>query len=414
MLRTLKASTATRTRHPVYTHQSPQRLLNCRAYGETRKGEGKSNGTAPGLRSKAHPGSVPRKWDSKPNINRHLPAGVSPPRFVDVDAVRRRYAPATWDRISLANPLLMSFQGRGIANFVRPVGAGNLNTAIDTVVNARKLMLCTGFNVDRNMPETDGPVGVALLAYACFRAGKQVVVVADALNAHLVRVALLVLDTGCLKHIQIDTVEAKMPADMGELEAMLDKHEVDTMIHTEVPGRNRDGKYLNMRGIPIGDFNAPLDELMNLANERQLATVGVGDGGNEAGMGGLTGVPPALNGLEMQAIIPAAHQVIAWNSNLGAIALGEFALAAADKGPGCRPETFQAILRKLFQEGAVDGVTRRATMDERMENPAFPRHYNQTCVDGACSAIHIGNLLQLQDVVHNVPLIWPASSHKNF
>jgi hypothetical protein len=27
---------------------------------------------------------------------------------------------------------------------------------------------------------------------------------------------------------------------------------------------------------------------------------------------------------------------------------------------------------------------------------------------------HIGNLLQLQDVVHNVPLIWPASSHKNF
>jgi hypothetical protein len=352
--------------------------------------------------------------DSRPNFHRPLPDGVAQPRFVDVDAVRLRYVPATWNRISLADPLLMSFQGRGIANFVRQVGAGNLNTAIDTLLNASKVMLCTGFNVARNMPETDGPVGVAILGYACCRAGKQVVIVADALNAHLVREALLILDPGCLRQIQIETVEAQMPADMSQLATTLDKHAVDVVIHTEVPGRNREGKYLNMRGIPIGDFNAPLDELLNLANERLLGTVGVGDGGNEAGMGGLTGVPPALNGLEMQAIIPAAHQVIAWNSNLGAIALGEFILASADKGTSCKPETFLAIVRKLLKEGAVDGVTRLATMDERIENPAYPRHYNQTCVDGACSAIHIGNLLQLQDIAHNVPLVWPTSTHKNF
>jgi hypothetical protein len=307
----------------------------------------------------------------------------------------------------------MSFQGRGIGSFVRQPGTGNLNTAVDTVVNASKLMLCTGFNVDRNMPETDGPVGVAILAYACCRAGKQVVIAADTRNAHLVREALLILDPGCLKHIQIETVEAATSADMRGLEAILDKHGIEAVIHTEVPGHNKDGKYLNMRGMPIGDFNAPLDELMNLANEKQLGTVGVGDGGNEAGMGRLAGVPPALNGLEMQAVIPAAHQVIAWNSNLGAIALGEFVLASADKGSSCKPETFQAIVRKLFQEGAVDGVTRLATMDERIENPALPRHYNQTCVDGACSAIHIGNLLQLQDIAHNVPLVWPAPLHKN-
>jgi hypothetical protein len=259
------------------------------------------------------------------------------------------------------------------------------------------------------MPETDGPVGVALLAYACCRAGKQVVVAADAGNAHLVREALLILDAGCLKHIQIEVVDARMSADRHELEAILDMHGIDAVVHTEVPGRNKDGTYLNMRGIAIGDFNAPLDELMNLANERQISTVGVGDGGNEAGMGGMGGVPPALNGLEMQAVIPAAHQVIAWNSNLGAIALGEFALASADKGSSCKPETFQAIVRKLFQEGAVDGVTRQKVMDERIENPALPRHYNQTCVDGACSAIHIGNLLQLQDIAHNVPMVWPTA-----
>jgi len=410
MLRTLKASTATRnSRHP----DSSQRLMQSRPYSDAGHRDGSHNNTGPGLCNKASPRLTLPIQDSRRTDRPHLPAAVSQPKFIDVDAVRRRYAPATWHRISLADPLLMSFQGRGIANFVRQAGAGNLNTAVDTVVNASKLMLCTGFNVDRNMPETDGPVGVALLAYACCRAGKQVVVAADARNAHLVREALLILDASCLKHIQIEAVDAHMSADMHELEAILDKHGVDVVVHTEVPGRNKDGKYLNMRGIAIGDFNAPLDELMNLANEKQISTVGVGDGGNEAGMGNMGGVPPALNGLEMQAVIPAAHQVIAWNSNLGAIALGEFVLASADKGSSCKPETFQAIVRKLLQEGAVDGVTRQSVMDERIENPALPRHYNQTCVDGACSTIHIGNLLQLQDIAHNIPLAWPTAFHKN-
>lgn len=409
MHRVLKSSMTTRPRRPA----SWQRLMSCRPSGDPGKGGASPKQAEPGLCNAAPSRSAFQAQDSRRNVLQQLPLQVSQPKFVDVDAVSRRYAPATWKRISLADPLLMSFQGRGIGSFVRQPGTGNLNTAVDTVVNAGRLMLCTGFNVDRNMPETDGPVGVAILAYACCRAGKQVVIAADTGNAHLVREALLILDPGCLRQIQIEAVDARPSVDMRGLEAMLDKHDVDAAIHTEVPGQNKDGEYLNMRGIPIGDFNAPLDVLLNLANAKQIGTVGVGDGGNEAGMGRLAGVPPALNGLEMQAVIPAAHQVIAWNSNLGAIALGEFVLAAAGKGSSCKPETFQAIVRKLFQEGAVDGVTRLATMDERIENPALPRHYNQTCVDGASSAIHIGNLLQLQDIAHNVPLAWPTVADKN-
>lgn len=410
MLRTLKTPTASRS---TSCPASAQRVTRCRGYSGASDGKKTQDETRLGLRTKADPRPALSMQNSRRNARQHLPAGISQPRFVDVDAVRRRYAPATWQRIALADPLLMSFQGRGIGNFVRQPGAGNLNTAVDTLLHASRLMLCTGFNVGQNLPETDGPVGVAILAHACCRAGKQVVIVADAMNAHLVREALLILDKECAKQIQIEALDMEVPADMHEFETLLDKHQVDTVVHTEVPGRNKDGKYLNMRGVSIGDFNAALDELLNLANERRLSTVGVGDGGNEAGMGGLSGVPPALNGLEMQAVIPAAHQVIAWNSNLGAIALGEFILASADKGKSCQPEIFQAIVRKLFQEGAVDGVTRQAMMDERIENPALPRHYNQTCVDGACSAIHVGNLLQLQDIAHNVPLIWPASPDKS-
>ncbi|MET0963697.1 MAG: glutamate cyclase domain-containing protein [Noviherbaspirillum sp.] len=225
----------------------------------------------------------------------------------------------------------------------------------------------------------DRPIGVAILAYACCRADKQVVVVADGRNAHLVREALIILDPGCLKHIAIESVPAYGLAGMGEVRNVLDthhlisilhKHEIDAMVHIEVPGRNKEGAYLNMRGIPISDFNAPLDDLMNFANSLLLNTVGVGDGGNEAGMGGMSGVPAALNGQDMQAVVPAAHQVIAWNSNLGAIALGEFVLAAAGKDASCTPAAFESMVRTMFKLGAVDGVTRKAGLDERMENPA--------------------------------------------
>lgn len=415
MLRILASSkTSCRAHRPVQPKQALQ-LQQRRGHADDAKADGAQHAAArPSMRTEAHARCAASDQAVARRRLPHVPAAITQPRYVDIDAIRRSYAPATWNRISLADPLLMSFQARGIGNFVRPAGAGNLNTAVDTVVNAKRLMLCTGFNVERDTPETDGPVGVAILAHACWRADKQVVVVADELNAHLVREALHILDPDCLKHIAIETVPAARPADMHALQAIFDRHQVDAMVHTEVPGRNTDGAYLNMRGIPISDFNAPLDELMNLANARLMDTVGVGDGGNEAGMGGLGGVPPALNGLDMQAVVPAAHQVIAWNSNLGAIALGEFVLAAAGKGVSCTPAAFENVVRKMFSERAVDGVTRQGALDARVENPALPRHYNYTCVDGVRSAVHIGNLLQLQDIAHNVPLHWPTSGNKNF
>ena len=340
------------------------------------------------------------------------PINFSQPLFVDIEQSRLAFCEATWNRLNLVTPLLMSFQARGIGDFVRESGAGNFNTAVHTLIHASRVMLCTGFNVAENMPETDGPLGTALLAYACFRAGKYVVLVADHHNAHLVREQLILLDPACARNMQIEEVKADGQAYCDLWKDIIDRHQPDAVVHTEVPGRNKDDKYLNMRGIKINNFNATLDEIANLANTRGIHTIGVGDGGNEAGMGRIKGVPKALNEEEMQAVIPAAHQVIAWNSNLGAIALGEFVMSAAGKGPSCTGKDFEGMLKILFKEGAVDGVTRGKKLDEKVENPASAGHYNFTCVDGARSDIHIGNLLQIQDIAHNVPLTFPVSAGK--
>lgn len=340
------------------------------------------------------------------------PTNVSPPRFVNIDQSKEAFNEATWNRMNLITPMLMSFQARGIGNFVRASGAGNFNTAVHALIHANRVLLCTGFNVAENMPETDGPLGTALLAYACFRASKYVVLVADHHNAHLLKTQLFVLDPACARNVVVEEVEANSQAPSGLWKNILDRHQPDAVVHTEVPGRNKDGNYLNMRGIQIGDFNAALDGIADLANARGLNTIGVGDGGNEAGMGQIKGVPKALNMTEMQAAIPAAHQVIAWNSNLGAIAMAEFVMSATGKGPSCTEEQFAKLLKTLFIEGAVDGITRGKKIDEKVENPTSAGYYNFTCVDGARSAIHIGNLMQVQDIAHNVPLIFPTNASK--
>lgn len=411
MLRTLVGTNLRSTQDRSLSTASNLRIKNCKSTYSPRRYFSEQTKNSLKNREIIHHDGHSNLLDSHGNSQNRtpLPTIVSPPRFVNVEQSRQVFPEATWNRMNLMTPVLMSFQARGIGNFVRESGAGNFNTAVHALIQANRVLLCTGFNVAENTPETDGPLGTALLAYACFRADKYVVLVADHHNAHLLRTQLSVLDPACIRSVAIEEVKASSQAPSGLWKAILDRHQPDTVVHTEVPGRNKNGKYLNMRGIQISHFNAELDSIADLSNALGLDTIAVGDGGNEAGMGQIKGVPKALNMEEMQAIIPAAHQVISWNSNLGAIAMGEFVMSAAGKGPSCTEEQFAKMLQVLFQEGAVDGITRGKIIDEKVENPASAGHYNFTCVDGARSAIHIGNLLQVQDIAHNVPLTFPTN-----
>jgi hypothetical protein len=337
---------------------------------------------------------------------------ATPPRPVDIKVVLEPYPVATRTRVNMVNPILESYRGRGIGEMEPAAGAGNLHTAFHTLWKADNVMLCTGFNVcldehGKPTPETDGPVGTAILAYACYMTGKSVVLVADDHNCHLVREALLILDRPCARHMKFEPVSTQNATKLEQLQAIVDKHGADAIVHTEVPGRNNMGIYSNMRGIPIGSFNAPLDEIMNIANGLSLPTIGIGDGGNEAGMGGLTGVPKAFNGNEMQAVVQAEHQILAWNSNLGAIALAELLLAANGKQRSCSAAQLGQIIEKTLKEGGVDGVSRGRILDEVMEHADYAPRLVWTGVDGFPSDVHKGDLIKLQDILHGVPLNWP-------
>lgn len=56
------------------------------------------------------------------------------------------------------------------------------------------------------------------------------------------------------------------------------------LVAIERTGPARDGTYRTMRGFDMTRFVAPLERLLH-AREAPLRSIGIGDGGNELGMG---------------------------------------------------------------------------------------------------------------------------------
>lgn len=122
-------------------------------------------------------------------------------------------------------------------------------------------------------PETDGATGTFVMAQALRRLGFAPVVVSEpALCAYFEA-------QGFVTHIV-------SPDDsVFSMEALLDALAPVGIVSIERCGRNFHGLYCNMRGKDISDATSPIDELVVRAARRGIPTVGVGDGGNEIGMG---------------------------------------------------------------------------------------------------------------------------------
>ena len=129
-----------------------------------------------------------------------------------------------------------------------------------------------------------------------------------------------------------------------------------------------------MRGLDVTDFTSPAHLLIEhaLEHDPQIVTIGIGDGGNEIGMGKIpfgTVERNITNGRQIACKIPTDHLIVAGISNWGAYALA--AGIALVRGQRLDPSFFDAecereILQRMVEHGPlVDGVTgeRTATVD---------------------------------------------------
>ncbi len=233
---------------------------------------------------------------------------------------------------------------------------------------ATRVGLITGFFVPRGevaAPETDGPVGTALLAAALAACGVPARIAVDTPCAAAVRAAVGAAGGG----VAVDEVGVDEGLDrlIGDWRSAGVSHAVAI----ERCGRSADGRPRNMRGVDVSPWTAPLDDLFLAGPWIRLA---VGDGGNEIGMGKL---PPGLiartvpNGEKIACVTSCDRLVVAGVSNWGAYGLMA-ALAVARPDWAARIATFLTAERDLAvtratvdKAGAVDGVTaqREATVD---------------------------------------------------
>ncbi len=272
-------------------------------------------------------------------------------------------------RIAAIEALVCRDMGRGTVELIA-ANAGGLAGAAEALATAEHVGFITGFFVPRDdvaAPETDGPVGTAMLAAALATCGIPARIAVDDPCALAVEEA--VLATGA--EVAVDRVGLSDEEGLARLAGQWRDLGLSHVVSIERCGRARDGKPHNMRAVDVSPWTMPMDDLFVGGPWVKLA---VGDGGNEIGMGKL---PIELiartvpNGPEIACVTSCDHLVVAGVSNWGAYGLlAALAVVRPDWAPTL--SKFLTAERDLYvtraiveKAGAVDGVTarREATVD---------------------------------------------------
>ena len=273
------------------------------------------------------------------------------------------------ERLAAIEALVCRDVGRKTQQMIE-ASTGELARAAAALAGATSVGLITGFFVPRGdvaAPETDGPVGTALLAAALAACGVPARIAVDTPCAGAVRAAIAAAGEG----VAVDEVAVDDAVALERLALRWRDLGVSHAVAIERCGRSADGRPRNMRGVDVSAWTAPLDDLFLAGPWVKLA---VGDGGNEIGMGKL---PPGLiarfvpNGEAIACVTGCDHLVVAGVSNWGAYGLmAALAVVRPDWAPTIArflsAERDLAVTHAIVEQaGAVDGVTakREATVD---------------------------------------------------
>jgi hypothetical protein len=289
-----------------------------------------------------------------------------------------------------------------------PLCPGHLaQAAADLSGSCRHAAIVTGFFIPAAQPpaaETDGPPGAVVLAIALESIGIPTTLVTDGNCAGAVRAAVTAAGgdptsvavcpvpatasvTGALAaDAWIDAFSHDGPGrtltHLIAIERVGPSHDEQSLVRqprsgpaplagflAAVPAEHRNRCH-NSRGLPIDDWTAPLHRLFERGTERpnRLTTIGIGDGGNEIGMGlvpweDLVRRLPRKEAAVIPCRIATDWNIIAGTSNWGALALAAatvFLAGNTDALATLDAEFHRHLLEQMVTEGpAVDGIARR-------------------------------------------------------
>ena len=217
--------------------------------------------------------------------------------------------------------------------------------------NPGTAMIVTGFYIIyAGATETDGPPGAIVIGNALQSLNYEVVYVTDQYTGPVMRG---MLDSGATV---IDAPVADVEASKRFCEGLLSEHNPSALISIERCGVTDEGLYRNMKGDDISQFNAKLDYLFS----DHPASVGIGDGGNEIGMGNLASIIPSVPSLpDHPTITTVTRLLIASVSNWGGYGLATALSEQSGRNLLPSVEEEQEILKSSVDNGAVDGMSHK-------------------------------------------------------
>lgn len=263
---------------------------------------------------------------------------------------------------------ILAADTRGMTRLRARLPADFCTRAARALLGARaRVLVVTGFHVI-GRGETDGPPGAVALARALRALGGEAVLVSD---GHAARVC------AGLDETQAVSPEAFLAGDdkarvidfpilpRAESDALcarlLDGFKPTAVVAVERCGRTADDTYRNMRGEDICAITACLDGLFEAPNGTH-ETIGVGDGGNEIGMGSLAEAAVAELVTAWPCLTAVRFPVIASVSNWGAYGLTAGLSMEAGRALLPDEETATRDLARVIELGGLDGVTRQPTV----------------------------------------------------
>jgi hypothetical protein len=259
--------------------------------------------------------------------------------------------------------------------------------------------IVTGFYISHARPpcgETDGPLGALFLARALTPLGIRMLLATDAFCVPALRAGLEAC--GLAESVPLVTLPAESESAYGYWRCFIAQAGLEDLLthliavervgpsHTPMSIRRQNGpvqQFLRdvpaahqdrchtMRGRDITDRIAPAHLLFEAApwQTPTVATIGIGDGGNEIGMGKIAWEVIRRNvqgGATVACRVPTDHLIVSGVSNWGAYGLAAGVLALRGQRSARHmfdPERECELLRIMVERGPlVDGVTGKPTV----------------------------------------------------
>ena len=254
----------------------------------------------------------------------------------------------------------------------------DLAAVAEELCGAERVLVLTGFPVFGEdgiaRGETDGPIGASEIACTLAQLGSQVWLATDEASYDQLCAAIKVFgeETG----VKVFSLEEeaqprtgsfvqvlKVPSENTEqyAEEIFEKYAFTHFVPIERPGKGLCGHFCSMRGRILDEYVADTDYLLALFKG---VSIGIGDGGNELGMGKYQDliIQQVNHGEKIAAKLAADHVLTAGVSNWWGPGLAALLSRKTGRDLLAGPATEERVLRAVVAAGGLDGCTGKPTI----------------------------------------------------